>query len=209
MNDKVKNVLDFYLICGSLKDVVRTGWKKWNVKRDRVESVAEHIYKTQMLALAMKSEFNYDIDMYKVIFMLAIHEIGECVIGDFALGDITKEEKARLEHEAVHNILNKLVDSQYIEKLFLEFDAGETAEAKFAYQCDKLECDIQCKLYDQEKCVDLSDLSNTQPHNIDRVKKLIGEGYSWSSMWIEGDKNRIKFDENFNEVIDYLLKNNI
>ena len=37
-----------------------------------------------------------------------------------------------------------------IEELFLEFDAHETKEAKFAYMCDKLECDLQCKLYDQE-----------------------------------------------------------
>ena len=42
-------------------DVIRTGWIDWNVKRNRLESVAEHIYSTQMLAIAMKSEYGYDI----------------------------------------------------------------------------------------------------------------------------------------------------
>ena len=48
-----------------------------------------------------------------------------------------------------------------VEELFLEFDAHKTKEAKFAYQCDKLECDIQSKLYDQEGCVDLNQQEGT------------------------------------------------
>ena len=71
---KEENVLRYYVLCNRLKDVVRTGWKDWNVKRERIESVAEHIYGTQMLALAMKSEYKYDIDIEKVILMLAVHE---------------------------------------------------------------------------------------------------------------------------------------
>ncbi len=50
---KEQKVLNYYVICNRLKDVIRTGWKDWNVKRDRIESVAEHIYSVQMLAIAM------------------------------------------------------------------------------------------------------------------------------------------------------------
>ena len=119
-----------------------------NVKRDRIESVAEHIFGVQMLAIAMKSEYGYDIDIMKVIYMLAIHELGETVIGDLTRFQISKEEKEKIEHEAVHNILSTMLDGDKIEELFLEFDAHETPEALFEYQCDKLECDIQSKLYD-------------------------------------------------------------
>jgi 5'-deoxynucleotidase YfbR-like HD superfamily hydrolase len=63
---------------------------------------------------------------------------------------ISREEKERIEHEAVHKILEDLVDGEEIEKIFLEFDEHKTKEANFAYQCDKLECDLQCKLYDEE-----------------------------------------------------------
>ena len=80
--NKEERVLNYYVLCNKLKDVIRTGWKTWNVKRDRLESVAEHIYGVQMLALAMKSEYSYDIDIMKVILMLAVHELGETVIGD-------------------------------------------------------------------------------------------------------------------------------
>ena len=50
---KEQKVLNYYVICNRLKDVIRTGWNDWNVKRDRIESVAEHIYSVQMLAIAM------------------------------------------------------------------------------------------------------------------------------------------------------------
>ena len=55
---KEQKVLNYYVICNRLKDVIRTGWKDWNVKRDRIESVAEHIYSVQMLAIAMKPNMN-------------------------------------------------------------------------------------------------------------------------------------------------------
>lgn len=153
---KEQNVINYYVICNRLKNVIRTGWKDWNVQRTRIESVAEHIFGVQMLALAMKSEYQYDVDIMKVIFMLAVHELGETIIGDLTQFQISKEEKEKLEHEAVHKILGNLLDGKQIEELFLEFDSHNTKEAMFAYQCDKLECDLQCKLYDEEGCVDLN-----------------------------------------------------
>lgn len=55
--EKAKNVVRYYVLCNKLKDVIRTGWKDWNVKRERVESVAEHVFGTQSLAIAMCSEY--------------------------------------------------------------------------------------------------------------------------------------------------------
>ena len=206
---KEKNVINYYVLCNKLKNVIRTGWMDWKVQRDRIESVAEHIFGTQMLAIAMKSEFEYDIDIMKVIYMLAIHELGETVIGDLTQFQIDKDEKEKIEHEAVHKILSSLIDGEKIEKLFLEFDAHQTPEAMFAYQCDKLECDIQCKLYDQEKCVDLSHQEGNNTTNDETVKKLLDSGKSWSDMWLEFGQSRYPYDENFLAVSNYVKDNNI
>lgn len=88
--------------------------KTWNVRRDRLESVAEHVYGVQMLAIAMKSEYSYDIDIMKVILMLAVHELGETVIGDLTQFDISKEEKEIIENEAVSKILSGILDGKEI-----------------------------------------------------------------------------------------------
>lgn len=82
---KEENVIKYYVLCNKLKNVIRTGWKDWKVQRERLESVAEHVYGVQMLAIAMASVYQYDIDILKVIFMLAIHELEEVVIGDLTM----------------------------------------------------------------------------------------------------------------------------
>ena len=204
-----QNVVNYYVLCNKLKDVIRTGWLDWKVKRERVESVAEHIFGVQMLAIAMKSEYQYDVDIMKVIYMIAIHELGETIIGDLTQFQIDKKEKEIIEHDAVHKILSSLLDGEQIEALYLEFDAHETPEAIYAYQCDKLECDIQSKLYDQEGCVDLEHQEGNATANNELVKKLLENGQSWSDMWLEFGQRRYSYDENFMSVSRYVKDNQI
>lgn len=206
---KEENVIKYYVMCNKLKNVIRTGWKTWNVERERVESVAEHIFGVQMLAIAMKSEYEYDIDIMKVVFMLAVHELGEIVIGDLTMFEISKEEKAKREKEAVHKILCGLLDGKEIENLFKEFDSHSTKEAMFAYQCDKLECDLQSKLYDEEGCVDLNKQESNDLLENELVKKLLSEEKSWSRMWLRFGQTVYPYDDNFKNVSKYALNNNI
>ena len=206
---KEENVIKYYVMCNKLKNVIRTGWKNWNVERERVESVAEHIFGVQMLAIAMKSEYEYDIDIMKVVFMLAVHELGEIVIGDLTMFEISKEEKAKREKEAVHKILCGLLDGKEIENLFTEFDSHSTKEAMFAYQCDKLECDLQSKLYDEEGCVDLNKQEGNDLLENKLVKKLLSEEKSWSGMWLRFGQTVYPYDDNFKDVSKYSLNNNI
>lgn len=206
---KEENVINYYVICTKLKNIIRTGWKNWNVEKERIESVAEHIFGTQMLALAMKSEYEYDVDIMKVIFMLAIHELGEIIIGDITQFEIEKDEKEKIERQAVKEILKDLLDKEEINELFLEFDKCETKEAKFAYQCDKLECDLQCKLYDEENCVDLNKQQNNKTISDERIKKLLESGTTWSEMWLKFGQETYPYDENFTSISNYAINNKI
>ena len=206
---KEQNVVNYYVICNRLKEILRTGWKNWNVQRERIESVAEHVFGTQMLAIAMKSEYKYDVDIMKVIFMLAVHELGESLIGDLTQFEISKEEKEKMEHEAVEKILNGLLDGKQIEQLFLEFDTHNTKEAMFAYQCDKLECDLQSKLYDEEGCVDLKHQEGNTTIENAKVQELLKTGTSWSTMWMRFGQQAYPYDENFMAVSNYAINNKI
>ena len=67
MND---NIINFYIIANRLKEKIRTGWQEIEVSSQRLESVAEHIYGCLMLAIAIDSEYELDIDMYKVLKIL-------------------------------------------------------------------------------------------------------------------------------------------
>lgn len=199
---QVTNILKFYELSNQLKNVIRTGWKRWNVNRERLESVAEHIFGTQMLAVSIWSEFDYDIDIQKVVFMLALHELEEIIIGDYTpYDDISEAEKAQQGHRAVHHVLDGLMKQAEIEAIVLEFDAKETSEARFAYQCDKLEADLQCCLYDREGCVNLSTQTDNPLLQDNLIQSFYRQGLSWSKIWCSVDRERIGYDENFKAIL--------
>jgi len=209
MNDnfRARSVVEYYVLCNKLKDIIRTGWKKWNVDRERLESIAEHIFGVQALAISMVSQYEYDIDLYKVIFMLSVHELEEILIGDLTEWDVNKDDKLKEGHNAIKAILGGLLSGRQIEEIILEFDARKTKEALFAYHCDKLECCIQCKLYDEESCVDLSKQDDNNIYNTEIIQQLLDKEKTWSRMWLEYDRSKFSCDSNFEEVLDY-VKNN-
>lgn len=206
----VENVVKYYVLTNKLKNVIRKGWKDWKVKRNRIESVAEHIYGVQQLAIAMYSEFKYDINIYKVIMMLAVHEVEEIIIGDLTCFDIKAEDKEKLGHEAIEKVLGNLLNKDEIKSLILEFDERKTKEAIFAYHCDKMECDLQCRIYDEENCVDMNDQEDNKTFHDKRVQEIINSGdREWSSMWLEFDRSKYSDDENFIKVLEYIKDNKI
>lgn len=196
-------VINYYLLCNKLKNLIRTGWSVWHVERRRLESVAEHIYGVQMLAIAMQSEYHYDINLEKVILMLAVHELEEITIGDYIPFDITKEEKQKLGHAAIREVLDNLELGDRIEELILEYDYCETPEAKFAHCCDKLEADIQGCLYDEEGCVWWPPKPN-RLLEIPEVQQSVKNSSSFSDAWLCFSQHANPYDSNFLEVLEYL-----
>jgi len=206
---KETNVIRYYVLCNKLKDVIRTGWKDWRVERQRIESVAEHIFGVQMLAVAMYSEYKYDVDISKVILMLAVHELEEILIGDLTQFQISREEKEKLGRDAVCKVLGDMMCSEEIANLILEFDERGTNEAKFAYHCDKLECDLQAKLYDEEGCVDLNKQENNKTFYDVKVQELFKTENTWAGMWLAFGQDKYGYDENFKAISNYAKLNRI
>ena len=210
MENKIKNLLQFYLLATELKDKIRNGWKVWNIDRQRVESVAEHIYGTCILAISIDSQFELDIDLYKVIIMLVLHEIEEIKIGDLTPFDkVTKEEKRKIGKQAVEEVLSTLDKKvQYIE-LIEEFENMKTNESIFAKMCDKLEADIQCKLYCEENCIDINKKENAYLLKDSRVQKLLQNGEKTvADLFVENDRPIYK-EKVFEEIANYIKDNDL
>lgn len=187
---KEEYVNSIFVLMHKLRNTKRKGWYDKNIQRERVESVADHIYGCQMLAYAMKSEFDYDVDINKVILMLAIHEIGETIIGDITPEDMPSSKKTDYEHEAVRQLLELIPNGKYLEELYNEFEERKTKEAQFAYQIDKAECDLQARLYEQDGSFE---------HEYEK--------YLFTEAWIGFDRKRICFDENFDRLLEYVTNN--
>lgn len=139
-SQKIFNVLDIYYKLRSLKSKERQGWMRWNVSGTRIESIADHIFGAEQLAWLMYSESGIDLDIFRVIAMLSLHETEEVTIGDITPFDnVTPEEKLQLGKCAVEKMLGNLDKKQMMLELINEFNEMKTKEAQFAYLCDKME----------------------------------------------------------------------
>ena len=213
MEQKIKAAMQFYLYATKLKYKIRSGWDKthWNIKSDRIESIAEHVYGTSILAIALNSEFDLNLDMEKVLKMIAIHEIGEVLIGDITPFDnITVEQKAEMEHKAMLAVLGDLCEKEELFALLLEFDEHKTKEAQFAYLCDKMEADIQAKVYqDRGEQRPLTDQENNVVFKNAKAQKMVEDGAETAfDIWYEWDKSKYESSPIFQKVLTYIKDNN-
>ena len=215
-NDPLKNyeIFRFYYLNRVLKQKVRSGWDSthWNISNERIERISEHCVGTIALAIALKSEFEFDVDLNKVISILCVHEVGEIQIGDITpFDDITPEQKQEIEHKAIIEVIGNLSNRDNIINSIFEFDKRETNEAKFAHYCDKLEADIQAKVYQDMGCHHpLTEQQNNVVFKSERVQKMVKEGATTAfDIWYEWDKSIYTEEPVFTKVLKYVKDNNI
>lgn len=207
MDNKAKRIIDFYLYVNKLKYKIRTGFVEIGITKERLESVAEHIYGCLMLSIAVDSEYDLNIDMYKVLKMLTIHELDEVLKPDFTLrSGITKEEKIKIGVESVNIVANTLSSRDELISLVNEFNEGKTKEAKFCYLIDKIECDMQAKVYDLDGNFLMEKAKEDLVYYGSSAKKIEKNAKTASDYWILYDKPKFKNDKIFKLLCDELLK---
>lgn len=205
--DRLKNVIDFYLITNELKNKVRTGWKELGISSERLESVAEHIYGCLMLAIAIDSEYDLELDMYKVIRMLSLHELEETFMKDYTLRDgISKNEKSELGRKSVIKATDGLIKQDEIVALIDEFNERLTKEAVFCYHIDKIECNFQAKIYDLKGHFSKEKAIEDAAYYADNDTLMINDDMSASDIGIEYDKRYFRGDELFESLINEIQK---
>ena len=208
--NKIENTLKFYYDTIKLKEKIRSGWndENWNVKGRR-ETVAEHIHGTQMLALAIYSNFNVNIDIYKVNMMLALHETEEIRMPDFTpFSKISSEERKIMGEESVRQTCKSLDKNEFVISLINEFNERKTNEARFAYYCDKLECDLQAKKYSDNRFCTIEE-ANQEMLKDERIQEIIEAGFDTvADIFIEYDRNKFG-DTVFRFILDYVQNINV
>ena len=120
-DEKFNNVCDFYMITHKLKNLLRKGWIEWKVNSERIESFAEHIYGTQMLAFAINSEFNLGVDIEKVVEFFNVDVAGIDVVCD---ADLACSGAFGLEGDAVEVAVNARDCLVFVEVYGVVFFAG-------------------------------------------------------------------------------------
>lgn len=200
---KVNNIIRFYQLANQLKHKIRTGWIEIKISKDRLESVAEHIYGTLILAIGIDSEYDIRLNMEKILKMLTLHELEEILMPDYTLrSGITPEEKIRQGKEAVKEVVKGLMQGKEIEDLLDEFNERNTKEAIFCYHIDKIECDFQAKLYDLEGVFDKEEAKKDLVYYGEEGKEIEKIAKNASDYWIEFDRKLHADDKIFEELLE-------
>ncbi|MBN1499873.1 MAG: HD domain-containing protein [Spirochaetes bacterium] len=135
--EEIERILDFMIEIEKLKNVLR---KSKSVGLDRYENSAEHSWHVCLSALMLRDYADGPVDIDRVIRMLLIHDLGEIDAGDKIIYESEKPEFKKQEQDGVRRILNMLPAGKgdEYEKLWVEFEAGETADSKFARAVDRI-----------------------------------------------------------------------
>ncbi len=162
----IEDGIKFYYCAAKLKDMLRQGAVQWKVDKPRLESIAEHIYGAIILAISLKDELNVEVNLDRVVKMLAVHELEELFIGDLTpLDNVDKNSLKADVRKKIAGILHKIVAKDEILSLVDEFNLVATLEAKFAKAMDKLECVLEFKKYVDLGQVDLTHLTQDMLKN--------------------------------------------
>ena len=145
---EVDPLIQAYFELCQLKQLYRQGWLRRGVSRERCESVAEHSFGCAVLATWLAQAYYPQLDLSKVLRMALLHDFGEIYAGDIIPVDaVGADEKHRREAGSVAQVFGKLPAGAGCLSLWEEFEQGETPEARFVRQIDRLEMGLQAGVY--------------------------------------------------------------
>lgn len=139
MDERIKKQLDFALEADKVKNIFRQTHLSMH---GRAENDAEHSWHMALMAYILREYSNEPVDILRVMLMCLIHDIVEIDAGDtYAYDEAEFASQKERENMAKERIFSMLPEEQKNEftALFDEFEANETAEAKFAHAMDNLQ----------------------------------------------------------------------
>ena len=139
VTDRLATQIEFVLEVEKLKNVLR---QTSLVGGHRRENDAEHSWHLCLMAILLVEHTAADVDLLKVVKMLLIHDVVEIDAGDtFAYDVVANADKTEREKLAADRLFGLLPRDQALiyRALWDEFEARETAEARYAAALDRLQ----------------------------------------------------------------------
>ena len=134
--ERLQKQMKFILEVDKVKEIFRQTYLS---DGSRKENDAEHSWHLALMAVLLKEYANEDVDLLKVIPMVLIHDLVEIDAGDtYAYDQAGLATQRERETKAADRIFGLLPSDQaeVFRALWEEFEAYETAEAKFAHALD-------------------------------------------------------------------------
>ncbi len=139
MTDRLTQQIQFIAEIDRLKHILR---QTWLLDASRRENDAEHSWHIAVMALLLVEHAEAPVDLSRVVKMLLIHDVVEIDAGDTFIYDTAGHaDKDEREQRAAERIFGLLPPDQAAElrALWDEFEARDSAEARYAAAIDRLQ----------------------------------------------------------------------
>ncbi len=139
MNERLARQIAFLIEADKLKSVLR---RTPLVDISRRENSAEHSWHLVLVTMVLREYAQAGIDWMRVMEMVAVHDLVEIDAGDVSAYDLDGlEAKAARERAAADRIFGLLPGDQRdrFRRLWDDFEAQQTEEARFANAVDRLQ----------------------------------------------------------------------
>ena len=136
--------IEFLTEADKLKTIVR---RTPLADQSRLENSAEHSWHVALAAIALR-EYAPDVDLQRVLELIAVHDLVEIDAGDTFAYDpdgrvhMTKTDRERAAADRVFGLLPADQGARLRER-WEEFEAMESAEARYANALDRLQALLQ------------------------------------------------------------------
>jgi putative hydrolase of HD superfamily len=138
-DERLLQQIRFLLEIDRLKDILR---QSYVLESRRRENSAEHSWHLAIAAVILAEHAEISCDVGRVVKMALVHDIVEIDAGDTYIYDPHYDEAAKSarENQAARRLFGLLPADQAAElrALWEEFEAGQSAEARFAAALDRL-----------------------------------------------------------------------
>lgn len=137
--NRLEKQLQFILEIDKVKKIIRQTPLS---DASRKENDAEHSWHIALMAYLLQEYVEEPVEVSKVMLMVLIHDLVEIDAGDtYAYDEEGAKTKDERERKAADHIFGMLPEDQgmYLKALWEEFEAYETAEAKYAHLLDNFQ----------------------------------------------------------------------
>lgn len=136
---RLEQQIQFLVEIDNVKNIFR---QTYLADGKRKENDAEHSWHIALMAFILKEYVKEPVDVMKVMLMVLIHDLVEIDAGDtYAYDSVGAVDKREREEKAADRIFGLLPKDQgsYFRELWEEFEAYETADAKYAHLLDNFQ----------------------------------------------------------------------
>ena len=187
-------IVEFLFEVGMLKRTPRSGWQFLGAGS---ESVAEHVFRTAMIAFVL-ARLDGEVDADRVLRLALVHDLPEARTGD--LNYVNQKYVTADEARAAADMSDGLPFSDELRGLLLEYRAAQTPEAVLAHDADQLEMLLELK---EKLDTGVPGAADWTPFVLRRLRTdnarnlarriLDGDSASWwfdreSEWWVRGGK---------------------